>query len=57
MEKTDVSKILIKDAILKAINLNEETAIKLIEETKQKQAEVLKLKEINQDMLKMVVQL
>jgi hypothetical protein len=57
MEKTDVSKILIKDANLKIINLNEETAKKLIEETKQRQAEVLKLKEINRDMLKMVVQL
>ena len=50
--------ILIPNAQLSAftIELNEDTT-KLIRETQQKQDEVLKLKEVNEERLRMVVQL
>ncbi|WP_153825434.1 hypothetical protein [Niastella caeni] len=57
MDKIQISEILVKDAKLEAIKLNEKNVAKLIDETKQKQAEVLKLKEVDQESLKMVVQL
>lgn len=59
MEKLLVTQILVKNAKLTAVKLNETsiTVTKLIDETKQKQAEVLKLKEVDQERLRMVVQL
>lgn len=59
MEKLQVNQILVKDARLSAVKLNETnvTVASLINETKQKQAEVLKLKEVDQERLRMVVQL
>lgn len=59
MEKLQVTQILVKDAKLSAVKLNETnvTVTNLINETKQKQAEVLKLKEVDQERLRMVVQL
>ena len=59
MEKLQAKDILIKDANLKAVRFNDSniTIIKLIEETNQKQADVLKLKEIDQEKLNMVIQL
>jgi hypothetical protein len=59
MEKLQVNQILVKDAKLSAVKLNESnvTVTNLINETKQKQAEVLKLKEVDQERLRMVVQL
>lgn len=59
MEKLQVNQILVKDAKLSAVQLNETnvTVTNLINETKQKQAEVLKLKEVDQERLRMVVQL
>lgn len=59
MKKLLASEILIKDAKLTVIKLHEGdvTVTKLIDETKQKQVEILKLKEVDQDQLRMVVQL
>jgi len=59
MEKLQVHQILVKDAKLAAVKLNETNVIvtNLINETKQKQVEVLKLKEVDQERLRMVVQL
>jgi hypothetical protein len=57
MDKLQISEILVKDAKLEAVKLNEINVAHLIDETKQKQAEVLKLKEVDQESLKMVVQL
>jgi hypothetical protein len=57
MDKLQISQILVKDAKLEVIKLSEKNVAQLIDETKQKQAEVLKLKEIDQESLKMVVQL
>jgi len=59
MEKIQVNQILVKDATLAAVKLNETnvTVTNLINETKQKQVEVLKLKEVDQERLRMVVQL
>ncbi len=59
MTKLQESQILVKDAKLQAVKLSAANVAvtKLIDETKQKQAEVLKLKEVDQDQLKMVVQL
>ena len=59
MSKLQASQILVKDAKLTVVKLQEAdaTVTKLIDETKQKQAEVLKLKEVDQDRLRMVVQL
>lgn len=57
MDKLQISQILVKDAKLEVIQLIEQNVAQLIDETKQKQAEVLKLKEVDQESLKMVVQL
>ena len=59
MSKLQASQILVKDAKITVVKLRQAdaTVTKLIEETKQKQAEVLKLKEVDQDRLRMVVQL
>lgn len=57
MNKLQISQILVKDAKLEVIKLIEKNVAQLINETKQKQAEVLKLKEVDQESLKMVVQL
>jgi hypothetical protein len=57
MNKLQISQILVKDAKLEVIKLNEKNVAQLIDETKQKQAEVLKLKEIDQESLNTVVQL
>jgi len=59
MEKLQMTQILVKDAKLTAVKLSETSAavIKLIDDTKQKQADVLKLKEVDQERLRMVVQL
>ena len=59
MDKLQLSHILIKGAELSAdkINSASEAVVKIIDETKERQAQILKLKAIDQDMLKMVVQL
>ena len=58
MEKLQASKILIKGAKLRAQKLEVNARItKLIEETNKKQTAVLKLKDVDQDLLKVVVQL
>lgn len=59
MEKLQLSQILIKNPNLFADRLDEknEKVINFIKVTKQKQEEILKLKNIDQDKLKMVVQL
>ena len=59
MEKLLESQILVKDAKLEAVKLDENnlTVSRIIDETKQKQIEILKLKEVDQDRLRMVVQL
>ena len=57
MDKLQISEILVKGARLEAVKLNETNVAGLINETKQLQAEVLKLKEVDQEMLRMVVQL
>lgn len=51
MDKLKLSEILVKDARLEAIKLNEKEVAQLIDETKQQQLEVLKLKEVNQEIL------
>ena len=52
------SEILVKDAELKAIELeNSVEILQLIETTQQRQEEILKLKIVDQDNLRMVVQL
>ncbi len=52
------SDILVQNAVLMAIKLEESNEIlEKLEETQQKQEEVLKLKSVDQDSLKMVVQL
>ena len=58
MEKITLSQILIKGAKLQVEKLSVNPSIaKLIDDTKKKQEEILKLKEINQENLRMVVQL
>jgi hypothetical protein len=59
MEKITLSQILIKDAKLEVQKLSNTDPLvsKLINETKRRQEEVLKLKEVNQENLRMVVQL
>ncbi|MBK9984476.1 MAG: hypothetical protein IPP15_19265 [Saprospiraceae bacterium] len=58
MHKITASQILVEGAQLTVTHLtNDVDTLKLIDETKQKQAEVLKLKEVDQDRLRMVVQL
>ena len=58
MEKLQVSQILVKGAKLSAVKLNETNVnvTNLINETKQKQAEVLKLKEVDQKGLYVIIQ-
>lgn len=60
MKKLQISQILVKDKKLVAINLSENSSSDLkilIEDIKQKQAEVLKLKEVDQESLRKVIQL
>lgn len=59
MEKLTLSQILIKDAKLQVLKLSNTDPLvsKLINETKKKQQELLKLKQVNQEDLRMVVQL
>lgn len=59
MEKLQVTHILVKNAKVVAVKLSETNAAvtNMIDETKKKQVEVLKLKEVDQDRLRMVVQL
>ena len=59
MKKLLASQFLIKGAVLKAVKYEDsDTNVQdLIKETNKKQSEVLKLKEINQEILNMVVQL
>jgi len=59
MEKLQVTQILVKDAKLFAekLNVTNDNITKLINDTKQRQTEVLKLKEVDQERLRMVVQL
>ena len=58
MEKLSLTQILIKDAKLPVVKLDGNPSdTKLIDETKKKQEEILKLKEVNQENLRLVVQL
>ena len=57
MDKLQASNILIKDAKLSTDKLSGTTVVKQVDETKKKQMEVLKLKEVDQDRLRVVVQL
>lgn len=58
MDKLSLTRILIKDAKLRVVKLgNSESVTKLIDETRKRQGEVLKLKEVNQENLRLVVQL
>ena len=59
MERLTLSHVLVKDAKIevKTISKSNEAVSKYIDETRKKQQEILKLKEINQESLKMVVQL
>ena len=59
MKKLLASQFLNKGAVLKAVKYEDsDTNVQdLIKETNKKQSEVLKLKEINQEILNMVVQL
>lgn len=58
MGKLQVSQILVKGAKLSAVKLNETNVnvTNLINKIKQKQAEVLKLKEVNQEKLYVIIQ-
>jgi hypothetical protein len=59
MEKLQVTHILVKNAKVVAVKLSETNAAvtNMINETQKKQVEVLKLKEVDQERLRMVVQL
>ncbi|MBC7382937.1 MAG: hypothetical protein H7296_08065 [Bacteroidia bacterium] len=57
MSKLQASNILIKDAKLSTLKLSGAAIMKQVDETKQKQTAVLKLKEVDQDRLRVVVQL
>jgi hypothetical protein len=59
MGNLQVNQILVQDAKLEAIIISDtdHSVKKLIDETKQKQVEILKLKEVDQERLRMVVQL
>jgi hypothetical protein len=59
MQELKIYQILVKNAKLAATKLDENSLsiTKLIDETKKKQNEILKLKEVNQETLRMVVQL
>jgi hypothetical protein len=58
MDRIQVAQILVKDAKLTAekLNNNNTSVTNLINETKKKQVEVLKLREVDQERLRMVVQ-
>ena len=59
MAKLQASQILVKDAKLTVEKISEKNVAvtKLIDDTKQKQSEILKLKQVDQDSLRTVVQL
>jgi len=58
MEKLQISQFLVPGAEIKAVKLRQSTAVKqAIEETIKQQAEILKLKNVDQETLKLVVQL
>jgi len=59
MKKLQITDILTEGAVLvaKELNAGDKEVQRLIEETKQKQAEVLKLGQIDQERLRLVVQL
>jgi len=59
MKKLQITQILVKGAKLNAVKLDEanRAVTKIINATKQRQTEVLKLKEVDQERLRMVVQL
>jgi hypothetical protein len=58
MEKLQISQFLVPGAEIKAVKLRQSAAVKqAIEETIQQQAEILKLKNVDQETLKLVVQL
>ena len=57
MDKLQISEILVKGARLEAIKLNEKKVAQLIDVTKQQQAEVLKLKEVDLENLMLQVHL
>lgn len=59
MEKFTLSNILKKDAEFKpqSISEDDERTSKFIQETKRKQDQILRLKEVNRESLQMVVQL
>lgn len=58
MAKTTAASVLVQGADIKAFKLKNTPAVKkAIELTMQKQVEVLKLKDVDQDRLKMVVKL
>ena len=56
-QKLQMTDILVKDAVLSAFALELSAVEKLLQETEQRQDDVLKLKEINEEQLRMVVQL
>ncbi len=58
MEKLQISQFLVPGAEIKAVKLRQSAAVKeAIEETIRQQAEILKLKNVDQETLKLVVQL
>ena len=60
MENSKILELLIKDATENPavkLDLNDEGIIRQIKETRQKQAEVLRLKEVDRESLRIVVQL
>jgi len=58
MEKLQISQILLPGAEIKAVKLRQSAAVKqAIEETMKLQDEILKLKNVDQETLKLVVQL
>lgn len=57
MEKLHLSQILVKNAQLTAVKLTNAKASGLINDTKKQQEDILKLRVVDQEMLKMVVQL
>ena len=56
-QKLQMADILVKDAVLSAFALELSAVEKLLQETEQRQDDVLKLKEIDEEQLRMVVQL
>ena len=59
MKKINASQILVKHAKLEASRLNarDKKVTNLIKETKNRQAEVLRLKDVDHERLRMIVQL